>query len=150
MAEGGGGQQIGAVGKGGAEDRGEVTIADGELLGEVVIEGNVSLRVETHGLIVGCGFDAVVVLLGDVIDADEPVAFDVVKRVHGMEEVDLFVGLEPGMIEVGAGAAAIVVEGKDGAAVVVGVGVEAGDVAGFVGFASQAVDAVVIVFATAA
>jgi hypothetical protein len=66
-----------------------------------------------------------------------------------MKEVDLFVGLKPGMIKVGAGAAPVVVEGKDGTAVVVEVGVEAGDVAGFVGFAGQAVDAVVVVFPTA-
>jgi hypothetical protein len=64
-----------------------------------------------------------------------------------MEEVDFLVGLKPGMIEVGTGAAAVVMEGKDGAAVVVGIGVEAGDVAGCIGFAGEAVDAIVVVLA---
>jgi hypothetical protein len=89
------------------------------------------------------------VLLGDVIYADETIALGIPKSQRGTEKIDLFVGLEPRVIEVGTGAAAVVVKGENRAAVVIEVGVEAGDVAGLVGFAGKAVDTVVVILAAA-
>src|SRR5947209_17642813 len=56
MAEGRGGEKIGAVGEGGSKDGGEVAVVDGELLREIVVEGDFVLGVEAHSLIFGGGF----------------------------------------------------------------------------------------------
>src|SRR6202040_666641 len=82
MPEGGGGHEVGAVGEGGSEDRGEVAVVDGELLREIVVEGDFGLGVEVHGLIFrGVFYSGRVDLFGHVVDADEAVGEEVLEGV---------------------------------------------------------------------
>ena len=150
MAEGGSGHEVGTVGEGGSEDRGEVAIVDGELLCEIVVEGDFALGVEVHGLIFrGVFYSGRVDLFGHVVDADEAVGEEVLEGVVGVVEVGFAMGGEPAVVEVGADAAAGVVKDGDDLAVFIDVAVRTDEVAAYVEVAGESVDASVVVFGAA-
>jgi hypothetical protein len=70
--------------------------------------------------------------------------------VGGVREVDLAMGTDPAVVEIGNDAALGVVEGRDHAAIVVEVGVRAANATRAVDAAAQAVDAVVVIRSAAA
>ncbi|MDX6464856.1 MAG: hypothetical protein QOE55_8553 [Acidobacteriaceae bacterium] len=150
MAERGGGHEIGAVGEGGSEDGGEVAVVDGELLRQIVVEGDFALGVEVHGLIFGGVFcSGRVDLFGHVVDAHEAVSQEVLEGVVGVIEVGFAMGGEPAVVEVGADAAARVVKDGDDLAVFIDVAVRADEVAADVELAGESVDAGVVIFRAA-
>jgi hypothetical protein len=88
MAEGGGSEEIGAVGEGGSKYRREVAVVNGELLRQIVIERDFVLGVEVHCLIFGRVFGtALIDLFGHVVDANEAVGEEVFEGVVGVIEV---------------------------------------------------------------
>ena len=150
MAEGGGGHKVRAVGEGGSEDGGEVAVVDGELLGEIVVEGDFALGVEVHGLIFsGVFYSGRIDLFGHVVDADEAVGEEVLERVVGVIEVGFAMGGEPAVVEIGADAAARVMKDGDDLAGFIFVAVGADEVAADVEVAGESVDASVVVFGAA-
>src|SRR5258708_39730421 len=93
MAEGGGGAKIGAVGEGGSKYGREIAVIDGELLCQIVVEGDFVLGVEVHGLIFGGVFcSGGVDLCGHVIDAHEAVSEEILESVVGVIEVGFAMG----------------------------------------------------------
>ena len=133
MPEGRGGEQVRAVRERLREHRGEIAIVDGELAGQVVIEGNLLLRVETDGLVLERAL-ADVVLLGFVVHSHEPVR-RTVQRLIRRGVVHLPVRADPGMVEVRLHAPVPEVESAHCCAAQVGVVVRA---AGVIAFAAWA------------
>src|ERR1700722_12216743 len=95
VTKGSRGHEIGAVREGGSEDGGKVAVVDGEVLSEVVVQREIGLGVEPHGVV------EVVGLLSRVIHAHEAVAAGVEKRIVGMKEVGFLVHGKPGVVEIG-------------------------------------------------
>src|SRR5262245_61244920 len=126
MAEGRRRQQIGAIGERWAQHRTEITVADGEFLCQVVVERNFILVVEVHGLVFRGVLHAVVGLFADIVDANKTVAAAIMQRVVGAGEVALLVRAAPAVVKIRHNAAAGVMKGQHGGAVVSDAGGETG------------------------
>src|SRR6266567_4571177 len=113
MAKRGGSQQERAVGKSWTEHGRKITVADGKILCQAVIERQLALVVEVHGLVFGCVLNAIVYLLRDVIYAHKPIAETLEQRAVGMIEVGFLVRRRPAMIKVGQNAAPGIVESQN-------------------------------------
>src|SRR5258708_27243750 len=100
MAKCGGGEQKRAVGKSWTEHRGKVTVTDGKVLRQAVVERQLALIVKVHGLIFSRVLNAVVLLLRDVIHADKSVAESLKQRAVGMIEVGFLVRARPAVIKI--------------------------------------------------
>src|SRR6185503_4294767 len=150
VPERGRGQEVRPVGERRAQERREEPIADRELARELVVEWDLVLVVETHGVVVSGRLDTAVRLLVLVVDPHEAVHRSVSPRVVGVIEVDLAVRAYPLVIEVRGHAAVRIVKRERGAAVIVEVCVRAVEVSGGVDLAAQTVDAAMIVRPAAA
>ena len=122
-----------------------MAVADGELLGQVIIKGNVGLIIEADGLIFGGSFHAIVDLLGAVVHAHEAVHEALAEGVAWICVVGFPMGGEPRVIEVRSGATAGLMEGEDLGTVVVEVGIETVESAGGVELAGETVDARMVI-----
>src|SRR5258708_27050032 len=100
MAKCGGGEQKRAVGKSWTEHRGKVTVTDGKVLRQAVVERQLALIVKVHGLIFSRVLNAVVLLLRDVIHADKSVAESLNQRAVGMIEVGFLLRARPAVIKI--------------------------------------------------
>ena len=101
VPEGGRRQCVGAIGKGRSDHRREIPIADREGLRQPVVEGQIVVVVEGHGVVrqalrVG--------LQGGVVDAHESVVRTLAQRIRGMVEVRLLVTARPPVVQIRAGA----------------------------------------------
>src|SRR5207248_5002508 len=123
--------------------RAEVAVVDREALGEGVVERQVALVVEAHRIVVGRALAAVGLLRG-VVHQDEAVIGAECQCPRGIVVVGFAVAALPVVLEVWPDAVPGIVEGEDGAAVVVHVRVGAGVTAGGIPRAAEPVDAGVI------
>src|SRR5579864_2747060 len=110
MAKGGGGHQVRAVRESGSQHGCEVPVANGELLRQIVIERNVVLVVIADGLVLGGILSAVIQLLGQVVHSHKAVAEKIRYGAVWVQEIRLAMGAEPGVVQIGLGASAGVVE----------------------------------------
>jgi hypothetical protein len=118
-------------------------IADSEALCQTVIEGEVFLRVERNGLVVGWIL-ATIFLLGKIVPAYKSVAQRARARAVRTPEVHFKVSAHPTMVKVRKHASAAAVKSMDRAAIVIEIRVAAVKAAIASHATSKAVDAFVI------
>jgi len=143
MAEGRRRHLVGTIREGRADDRAEVAVVDREPLGEGVVEWQVALVVEAHRIVVGRALATVGLLCG-VVHQDEAVIGTGCQRSCGIVEVGFAVAALPVVLEVRPGAVVGIVEGENGAPIVVNIRVGAGVIAGGIPLAPEPIDAGVI------
>src|SRR5579863_45934 len=139
-----------AIRKGGAKRWTEIAIVNGELLSHIVIERQFVLVIEVHRLVVCWAFYAVIELLGGVVLPDESIAERIVQGVVRELEVCLVVRSQPAVVQIGHNTATGIVERNDRMAIIINIGVEAGQLAGMVLDTGKAVHAAVVIFTAAA
>jgi len=150
MSERRGSHQIRAIGKGRPQNGRKVTVADGELLRQVIIKRNVRLIVKADGLIVDGGFDSIIDLLGTVVHANEPVIQALPKSVLRIQIISFLMCGEPRVVQVGDNASARFVKREHLRATIIEVGIETLQCSGRVQHARQTVYAGMVVWLTAA
>jgi hypothetical protein len=130
--------QIRTVGKGWSEHGREIAVTYREFLRQIVIEGNLVLVIEVHGLIP--------IAFGHFIHAHEAVGEKAIQSLVGVEEIRFFVGAQPAVVQVRQHAASGIVEGEHSPAFVVDIRIRATEVFRWIDCAGQAVDTLMITF----